>query len=291
MVTANVNQHGRKGTYSNYGRTLMTLFMACLVVVLTSAPVGAYIGYIYSKISPSNPTSADAVQITTYFPGGPYVATHSHSVTGNQIHVLLFQDGVDFSPNPKHSFMEDIGQVPDGDYQVTVFVKGSPSNPVEIATYSGDLHIRQAYAMPPVFISQKDSGSSIALRQGQTLDVSYNLNSSGYTWDLIQGAESVLQQGERRCMPSMFSQWGPITGVECNHPFKAIAPGKGTLKLIYHQRWMPDVPPLQTIEVNVVVDGGVVAIPSLTGWGEIVFAVAAGLSAAHFLKRRGRSLS
>jgi len=57
-------------------------------------------------------------------------------------------DGGDFSPNPPHTFTEDIGQLPLGEYQVTVIVRWSVSNPEPFDTLYGSFAVGQLASVP-----------------------------------------------------------------------------------------------------------------------------------------------
>lgn len=141
----------------------------------------------------------------------------------------------------------------------------------------------QANETMPVWLTQKDSGSSIRLSQGQILNVSLLGSGAdgGYIWDVVPGAESILQQGEEHCIPASFCLPGMVgCPPMCTFTFKAIASGQATLKLIDHRRWEKGVVPLQTFEVIVIVDKGI-PVPTLTVWGMIVFALLTGLSSAY----------
>ena len=140
---------GQRFEDNSFAYIRFVISISCLAVLLTTTPVFALSSPgITFEIIPQNPAPTDDVKITTYFPGGPFVGTHSHTVVGNQISVLLFEDGADFSPNPDFTFTEDIGQLPAGVYQVTVSVKGSTSNPVEIATLNGSLTVGHPVSVP-----------------------------------------------------------------------------------------------------------------------------------------------
>ncbi|MGC2064017.1 MAG: protease inhibitor I42 family protein [Thermodesulfovibrionales bacterium] len=107
----------------------------------------------------------------------------------------------------------------------------------------------------------------------------------GYIWEVVSGAESILQQGEELCtLDSSCTPQSAGCSLMCTFTFKAIAPGHVPLKLIEHRPWEKGVAPLQVFEVTAIVNA--VPIPTLTEWGMIVFAVFAGLSSAYCLMRR-----
>jgi len=104
----------------------------------------------------------------------------------------------------------------------------------------------------PVRITESDAGSTVALRQRQILEVVLQGNpTTGYTWKVVPGAESVLeQQGEPQFEPgsNALGSGGLVT-----LRFEAVGQGDATLGLIYHRTFEPGVAPLQTFEVRVVV--------------------------------------
>lgn len=97
-----------------------------------------------------------------------------------------------------------------------------------------------------------DAGSTVTLRVGDSLDVALEGNpTTGYTWEMAPGAGSLLEQkGEREFKPNS-SALG--AGGVFKLRFKAIRQGEAQLKLIYHRTFEPNVPPLQTFEVKLVV--------------------------------------
>lgn len=104
----------------------------------------------------------------------------------------------------------------------------------------------------PVRITESDAGLTVELRQRQILEVALQGNpTTGYTWEVVPGAESVLeQQGE----PEFNADSNALgAGGLITLRFEAIEQGEATLSLIYHRTFEPGVAPLQTFEVKVVV--------------------------------------
>jgi len=101
-------------------------------------------------------------------------------------------------------------------------------------------------------LTAKDAGSTVTLRVGDSLEIALEGNpTTGYTWEIAPGAGALMEQwGEREFKPysSALGSGGMFT-----LRFKAIQQGEAQLKLIYHRTFEPDVPPLQTFEIKLVV--------------------------------------
>ena len=99
-------------------------------------------------------------------------------------------------------------------------------------------------------LTVNDSGSPVTLHQGQPLSVSlWGNGSTGYIWEALPGAESILsQQGYPQFVPDSNAVG---SGGMYTFTFNAIAVGNATLQLVYHRPWESGVPPLQTFQVNV----------------------------------------
>jgi inhibitor of cysteine peptidase len=104
----------------------------------------------------------------------------------------------------------------------------------------------------PVALSQSDSGTTITLHQNQIMTLSLQGNgSTGYTWAVVPGAESILtQQGN----PDFMADSNAIgSGGTYKFTFKATAPGTATLNLIYHRPSETGVAPLQTFGLTMTI--------------------------------------
>ncbi len=106
----------------------------------------------------------------------------------------------------------------------------------------------------PVKVTENNVGSTVELHQGQTLKVELQGNpTTGYTWEVLPGAESILeQQGEAQFVPA--SQAVGAGGL-VTLTFKAVRVGQASLSLVYHRTFEAGVPPLRTFELTVVVAG------------------------------------
>ena len=97
-----------------------------------------------------------------------------------------------------------------------------------------------------------NNGSQIEIEQGQILVITLEANpTTGYTWEMIEGEEQILQQvGEIEFQPDSKLIGAP--GIQTLR-LEAVNVGKITLKLIYHRPWEENVDPLETFSVQVVV--------------------------------------
>ncbi len=103
----------------------------------------------------------------------------------------------------------------------------------------------------PTSLTAKDAGSTVHVKQGDIVQVSLSGNpTTGYTWEVVPGGGGLVQQGEAEFKPesSALGSGGMMT-----LRFKATQPGTTDLNLIYHRPFEPNVPPLQSFEVTVVV--------------------------------------
>ena len=106
-----------------------------------------------------------------------------------------------------------------------------------------------------VALIQSDSGKTVSLHQNQTMTISLKGNAStGYGWEVVPGAESILtQQGNSQYVPDSTEPGMVGGGGTYTYTFKAAALGTASLQLIYRAPWMTGTPPAQTFAVTVVV--------------------------------------
>ncbi len=110
-----------------------------------------------------------------------------------------------------------------------------------------------AQGADPVTLTQKDAGTTVHVKQGSVVNITLEGNpTTGYTWEVApEGSGGLAQQGE----PSFKADSSALgSGGMMTLQFKAAQAGTTTLKLIYHRTFEPNVPPLQTFEVTIVVD-------------------------------------
>jgi inhibitor of cysteine peptidase len=109
-----------------------------------------------------------------------------------------------------------------------------------------------ADAPKPLAVTVADKGKTLVLKVGQEAIVSLKGNpTTGYSWDLagIDGA-SVKLDGEVKYKEDPKPQ-GMVGAPGMFHAkFKALKPGKATVKLQYRRPWEKDVKPIETFEVT-----------------------------------------
>ena len=102
-------------------------------------------------------------------------------------------------------------------------------------------------------LTAAEAGTAIHVKQGETVEITLEGNpTTGYTWEVVAGTGDVLaQQGETdfKANSNALGSSGMMT-----LRFKALQLGTVELKLIYHRTFEPNVPPLRTFDVTVVVD-------------------------------------
>jgi len=106
--------------------------------------------------------------------------------------------------------------------------------------------------LPEISLDQGAAGSTVALAPGQRLAVSLQGNpTTGYIWETVPGAESVLaRQGDPQ-FTSASDKLG--AGGVYRFIFQAVAPGSAPLKFILHRTFEKETPPAKTFGVNIVV--------------------------------------
>jgi inhibitor of cysteine peptidase len=101
-------------------------------------------------------------------------------------------------------------------------------------------------------LTQADSGSTITLHPGDTLELVLQGNpSTGYTWEVKPGSEALLKQkGEPEFTPD-----SKALGAEGRMTFRfdVVAEGKGSLVLLYRRTFEPEARPLRTFGIRIVI--------------------------------------
>ena len=100
--------------------------------------------------------------------------------------------------------------------------------------------------------------SAVVLRAGQELVVRLRSNpSTGYGWQLAQGAATVLAPaGAAAFEPDATAQGRVGAGGIETWRFRAIATGRGALRFEYRRPWEKDASPASTAAVDVEVRAG-----------------------------------
>ena len=102
-------------------------------------------------------------------------------------------------------------------------------------------------------IIEKDNGKLVELTVGNTLIIELPGNpTTGYTWEVGSVNVSVLKQAGNT---AKFKADTDLTGSpgKVTLRFKAVGPGKTTLKLIYRRPWEKDIAPIKAYQADVVV--------------------------------------
>jgi inhibitor of cysteine peptidase len=103
-----------------------------------------------------------------------------------------------------------------------------------------------------ILLSEQDAGRTVELRVHDRLEVALEGNpSTGYQWEQVAGEAAILRSaGEPAFSPntSALGAGGTVT-----LPFEAAGAGTTRLRLIYHRSFEPNVPPLKTFEVDIIV--------------------------------------
>ncbi len=101
-------------------------------------------------------------------------------------------------------------------------------------------------------LTQADSGSTVTLHPGETLEIVLKSNpTTGYTWEVKPESEALLKQkGEPEFTPD-----SKALGSEGRMTFRfdVIAVGKGSLVLLYRRTFEPEIKPLRSFGIRVVV--------------------------------------
>jgi predicted secreted protein len=104
-------------------------------------------------------------------------------------------------------------------------------------------------------LEQADSGSTITLHPGDTLEIVLQGNpTTGYTWEVKPGSEALLKQ---KGGPE-FTPDSKALGSEGRMTFRfdVIAVGKASLVLLYRRTFEPEARPLRTFGIRIVVADG-----------------------------------
>ena len=105
----------------------------------------------------------------------------------------------------------------------------------------------------PVYLTKKDNGREITIKQGTTINVKLRSNpTTGYDWYIEEKPENVTK--ESKTFIQSETKKGVVgTGGEIVFKFKASSKGTGTLILIYQRKWEKELlnPNKFVIKINV----------------------------------------
>ena len=112
--------------------------------------------------------------------------------------------------------------------------------------------IAAADGMPLLKLDDDNNNQIVELQVGQKADLVLDENpTTGYRWEIASMDKAVLKQAEEPEFKPDSEAIG--AGGEKTFHFKAVAPGRTTLKLIYHRSWETSVPPVKTFEATIIV--------------------------------------
>lgn len=104
-----------------------------------------------------------------------------------------------------------------------------------------------------LMLTQKDAGTTVHVKQGGIVNITLEGNpTTGYTWEVAPGGSGVLEQQGEATFKADSSALG--SGGMMTLQFKAAQAGTTDLKLVYHRTFEPNVAPLHTFEVTIVVE-------------------------------------
>lgn len=102
-------------------------------------------------------------------------------------------------------------------------------------------------------VTEEMNGQTITLEKGQTLSLTLAGNpTTGYTWEISEVDENILASAGEPDYSSDSNLIG--SGGVYTYKFTAETAGTTALKLKYYRSFEPDVEPIQTFEINVVVE-------------------------------------
>ena len=103
-----------------------------------------------------------------------------------------------------------------------------------------------------VQLHQIDSGRSLNIETDDTLEIVLDCNpTTGYQWKVQPWDTKIIEEIDKPVYESKSDVIG--SGGQITFHFKAISPGRTSLKLIYFRPFEKNVPPAKTFEVNIVV--------------------------------------
>jgi inhibitor of cysteine peptidase len=126
------------------------------------------------------------------------------------------------------------------------------SEPSEVKSTEQPDGAEPASANTPHRLAEGDTGRSIELRVGDTLEVSLPGNpTTGFEWEVAKMDPAILRsRGEPEFVPSSSALGsGGIQTIR----FETVGTGQMKLTLIYHRPFEKDTPPARTFEVTITV--------------------------------------
>ncbi|NTV65976.1 MAG: protease inhibitor I42 family protein [Oscillochloris sp.] len=101
-------------------------------------------------------------------------------------------------------------------------------------------------------LREQDADTPIDLQAGDRLELLLEGNpTTGYGWEQIGGAETIMKPADKPAFTAESRLVG--AGGTYTFSFSAVAVGQTSIVMVYHRSFEPDVPPLKTFTVPVVV--------------------------------------
>ena len=102
--------------------------------------------------------------------------------------------------------------------------------------------------------SEKDSGSSLKMNRGDTLEIVLKANpTTGYRWEVASVDSTILKNTGVEYKPDKVPRGIVGSGGKSILRFRATKKGETDLKLIYHRPFEKNVPPVKTFELTIIV--------------------------------------
>ena len=110
-----------------------------------------------------------------------------------------------------------------------------------------------ACSAPCLTLTEKDNGSTVSLRGGQSLKINLTSNlSTGYSWNIVSTDSALLKQiGEKEYKQESNRKGG---GGHTIFQFRGAGKGKLSLKLAYYQGWEKNPSYEKTFTVTILVE-------------------------------------
>ena len=116
---------------------------------------------------------------------------------------------------------------------------------------------QQPLTHKPILLTMQENGSTVSLQTGEQFSLQLEGNiTTGYTWEVAEIDSAFLEQvGEMEYLQKSTPAEKELTGApgEFLFTFRALKPGKTTLRLIYHRSFEEGVAPLEAFAVTLVI--------------------------------------
>ena len=107
-------------------------------------------------------------------------------------------------------------------------------------------------------LHQIDSGRFLNIETDDTLEIVLDHNpTTGYQWKVQPWNTEVIEEMDKPACETMFDVTG--SGGQITFYFKALLPGRTSLRFSYHRSFEKNMPPAKTFELNIVVSESTVS--------------------------------